>query len=153
MLVTLPVMLLIMDYWPLQRFSRAMLRSLLMEKLPFLCLSTASSIVTFLVQKVAVMNLDELPFPLRVVNAIISYLAYLGKTVWPAKLVIFYPHPITYPAYQVILSSAGLAFITIMVAAALPAALSDFRLVLVRGYFAAGDWPCPGRLPSDGRPL
>ena len=115
MLVTLPVILLIMDYWPLQRFSRAMLRSLLMEKLPFLCLSTASSIVTFLVQKVAVMNLDELPFSLRVVNAIISYLAYLGKTVWPAKLVIFYPHPITYPAYQVVLSSAGLAFITIMV--------------------------------------
>jgi tetratricopeptide (TPR) repeat protein len=116
MLVTLPVMFLIIDYWPLQRFSRAMLRPLLMEKLPFLCLSMASSVVTFLVQqKVAVVKLDELPFVSRVVNAIISYLAYLGKTVWPAKLVIFYPHPITYPTYQVILSSVGLVLITITV--------------------------------------
>jgi protein O-mannosyl-transferase len=116
MLVTLPVVLLIMDYWPLQRFSRAMLRPLLMEKLPFLCLSMASSVVTFLVQqKVAVINLDELSLTSRMVNAVISYLAYLGKTFWPAKLVIFYPDPITYPAYQVILSSVGLVLITIMV--------------------------------------
>ena len=116
MLVTLPVTLLIMDYWPLQRFSRARLRPLLTEKLPFLCLSMASSVATFLVQqKVAVIKLEELPFASRMANAIISYLAYLGKTFWPARLVIFYPHPITYPVYQVVLSSVGLAFITITV--------------------------------------
>ena len=116
MLVTLPVMFLIMDYWPLQRFSRAMLRPLLMEKLPFFCLSTASSVVTFLVQqKVAVIKLADLSLTSRMVNAVVSYLAYLGKTVWPVKLVIFYPPQITYPAYQIILSSVGLVLITIAV--------------------------------------
>ncbi|MEP6709269.1 MAG: tetratricopeptide repeat protein, partial [Verrucomicrobiota bacterium] len=115
MLVTLPVVFLIMDYWPLQRFSRARLRPLLMEKLPFLCLSMASTVVTFFVQQKAVTKLDELSFTSRMLNAVISYLAYLGKTFWPANLVIFYPHPITYPAYQGILSSVGLVLITITV--------------------------------------
>jgi tetratricopeptide (TPR) repeat protein len=118
MLVTLPFLLLLLDFWPLGRFgygdsqdpdpklkvpsskfrasaSFPSATRLLLEKVPFLCLAAASSIITVLVQAKggAVSSLQALSFSARASNAVASYLKYLGKMVWPADLAIFYPHP------------------------------------------------------------
>ena len=94
MLVTLPFVLLLLDYWPLGRFQRQIFYRLVLEKVPFLVLSAASSVVTFVVQRSygAVARSDLLPLNTRMANAFISYLAYIGKTIWPSNLAVFYPH-------------------------------------------------------------
>lgn len=113
MLVTFAAVLLLLDFWPLKRLSRQALTALLIEKLPFLTVALVSSVVTLLVQKkVAIVMLDQLSLPLRVANAITSYIGYLGKTFWPTKLVFFYPHPLTHPSYEVILSGLALVVMT-----------------------------------------
>jgi tetratricopeptide (TPR) repeat protein len=113
MLVTFPAVLLLLDFWPLQRLSKQTLSTLLIEKLPFLAVALASSVVTFLVQKqVAIVKLEQLSLLLRTANAITSYIGYLGKTFWPTKLVFFYPHPLTHPSYAVILGGLALVAIT-----------------------------------------
>jgi tetratricopeptide (TPR) repeat protein len=93
MLVTLPFVLILLDYWPLRR--QLPLRSLVVEKLPLFALVIASSIVTFIVQRQggAMSALDVMPISLRIGNAIVSYATYLWKTVWPANLAVFYPFP------------------------------------------------------------
>jgi tetratricopeptide (TPR) repeat protein len=91
MIVTLPAVLLLLDVWPLRRFgSRAIL-----EKLPLIPLALASAAITFLVQQRggAVTALDEFPPGLRVENALVSYVAYLAKFIWPSNLAVFYPYP------------------------------------------------------------
>jgi tetratricopeptide (TPR) repeat protein len=89
MLVTLPLLLLCLDFWPLRRFSRAAI----LEKLPLLALSTAVSIVTFLSQRSAgaVLSLAESPLRDGLINAIVSYGVYMRQTIWPARLSAFYP--------------------------------------------------------------
>jgi tetratricopeptide (TPR) repeat protein len=95
MLVTLPIILLLLDYWPLGRFldSRFSIRNLLLEKLPFVFLSAISCIITFLVQQKsgAVLAIYKLPLKGRIANAICSYLAYIGRMIWPARLAALYP--------------------------------------------------------------
>ena len=102
MLVTLPFVLLLLDYWPLNRIENKSLTQssqkqtifhLVREKIPFLILSGISSIVTFIVQQgnKAVMPLTEFPLRLRLANAAISYVRYLGKMFLPTDLAIFYP--------------------------------------------------------------
>jgi tetratricopeptide (TPR) repeat protein len=106
MLVTLPFVLLLLDCWPLGRFQlsnaspplstpeqRSTLKRLAVEKIPFFALSALSCVVTFLVQRAcgAVVPLESAPFELRLANALLAYARYLGKTLWPAKLAIFYP--------------------------------------------------------------
>ena len=88
MLVTLPFVLLLLDYWPLRR--RALL-----EKLPLFALSAASSIVTYRVQSAAgaVQGGDVYPLSIRALNALLSYLTYLRQAFWPSDLAVFYPHP------------------------------------------------------------
>jgi tetratricopeptide (TPR) repeat protein len=116
MLVTLPFVLLLLDYWPLRRVqggqlvaadngrsqlsprSQKMERQifrLLWEKVPFFLLAAASSAVTVLVQKSgkALGNLEIYPIKIRFANALISYVSYIWKMIWPHHLVIFYPHP------------------------------------------------------------
>jgi Tfp pilus assembly protein PilF len=90
MVVTLPFALLLLDVWPLRRLRDG---RVLIEKLPLLALALATSIATFIVQRQvgAVAGLSALPFPLRVKNALVGYVAYLGATVWPANLAAFYP--------------------------------------------------------------
>jgi tetratricopeptide (TPR) repeat protein len=99
MVVTLPFVLLLLDYWPLQRFelsaSNLQLSTfarLAFEKVPFFVMALAASIVTFLVQKQggAVASLTTIPFYLRVVNALMSYLRYISKAVVPMGLAPFY---------------------------------------------------------------
>jgi tetratricopeptide (TPR) repeat protein len=99
MAVSLPFVLLLLDYWPLQRlaelpFQRRWLR-LSIEKLPLLLMSAASCALTIIAQRSggAVVDTSALPLSLRLENAVVSYVAYLGKFFWPAKLAIFYPHP------------------------------------------------------------
>ena len=97
MLVTLPVVLLLLDWWPLQRFTihneRSTITQLVWEKTPFLLLSTASCAATIWAQKDAVMYLQKLGFPLRLGNALVSYAVYIGQMIYPAGLAVLYPHP------------------------------------------------------------
>jgi len=97
MLVSLPLILLLMDYWPLQRvklpFSARNVLPLLWEKIPFFVLAAASCVITFLVQKKggAVQPLTNLSLVDRFSNALVSYPRYLGKLSWPADLAVLYP--------------------------------------------------------------
>jgi len=99
MLVTWPFVMLLLDYWPLKRFkvqgSRFGVQGLIWEKVPFLVLSAASSVVTFTVQHEAgaVATLARYSALARIENAVVSYARYLGKTFWPFDLANPYPHP------------------------------------------------------------
>ena len=123
MLVTLPFTLLLLDYWPLGRFSNAnsralSRRALIWEKAPLFALSAASCVVTYLVQKAggAVGSLDRLPIGVRFANAIVSYISYAGKMLWPANLAVIYPHPgPSLPVWQVVVSAGLLLVVTLLV--------------------------------------
>ena len=99
MAVSLPVMLLLLDWWPLHRFDFARrdwlksFRSCLVEKLPLFALAAASSVVTIYAQRAAgaVVEITRLPLAARIANAIYSYVWYLQKTFWPSGLSAFYP--------------------------------------------------------------
>ncbi len=99
MLVTLPFVLLLLDYWPLCRIGRQTSyagRQLLipvLEKIPLIALSAVSSVVTFFAQKGAVGFTEQLPISARINNAVVSYVAYMWQVLWPVRLAVFYPHP------------------------------------------------------------
>jgi protein O-mannosyl-transferase len=123
MLVTLPFVLLLLDYWPLGRFhlrdsSHFSLKPLafsLLEKLPFFALSAVSCVVTFLVQQAAgaTVPLASAPVEVRFVNALMAYASYLGKTIWPTRLAVFYPYVrFDLDSWQVIAALLLLAAIT-----------------------------------------
>ena len=92
MLVTLPFVLLILDYWPLNRI-KGQLWKRVGEKVPLIALSAVSSVITFLVQKGAVGQTEELPIFERINNAVVSYVLYIWQILWPVNLAVFYPHP------------------------------------------------------------
>jgi tetratricopeptide (TPR) repeat protein len=90
MLVTLPALLLLIDFWPLGRLARASLRARLLEKLPFLALALgAAGMILGLQSDVA----PELSLPQRLAHGAMSMLFYVAKTLWPVSLSGFYPHP------------------------------------------------------------
>ena len=95
MLVTLPFVLLLFDFWPLGRHRGAALCLLVREKLPLLALAAVSSAMTLIAQRAggAVGSLDAYPLAARLANAVVSYAAYLRQTFWPTGLAVFYPHP------------------------------------------------------------
>jgi tetratricopeptide (TPR) repeat protein len=128
-LVTLPFVLLLLDYWPLQRFQLSTLNAqrstspplrglelktqgsrlkvflpLLWEKLPFFALAAASSVITVLAhQALGMLNPVSMPpWDARLENALVSYVRYLGKTFWPSRLAIFYPYPTAWPMWEVV---------------------------------------------------
>ena len=108
MLVTLPVVLLLLDYWPLQRVEPA--GRLVLEKLPLLALSAASCVVTLLAQTGAIQSTESFSLPLRFANALVTCMVYLGQMVWPAGLAVFYPYPHNgLPAWEVVLAGMLLA--------------------------------------------
>jgi len=84
--------LLLLDYWPLDRINGQFWKRLL-EKIPLITLSTVSSVITFLVQKGAVGQTEELPIFERINNAVVSYVLYMWQMLWPVNLAVFYPHP------------------------------------------------------------
>lgn len=92
MLVTLPFVLLLLDYWPLDRIKNQFWKCVL-EKIPLIMLSAVSSIITFLVQKGAVGLTEDLPILERINSAIVSYILYIWQMLWPVNLAVFYPHP------------------------------------------------------------
>ncbi len=94
--VTLPLNLLLLDYWPFERFGRDVGRVVL-EKIPWLAMAGTISAVAYRNQKVGgALSLDKIiPLTIRLENALISFMLYLWHTVWPAGLAIFYPHPFT----------------------------------------------------------
>jgi tetratricopeptide (TPR) repeat protein len=121
MLVTWPLLMLLLDYWPLRRIELSSLNSqrstlwrLVFEKMPFFVLTVASSLVTLLVQQRggAVASLGNHPLPDRLANATLSYLRYLGKTFWPADLAVYYPPPPQWPGATIIFAAVILLLIT-----------------------------------------
>ncbi len=99
MLVTLPFVLLLLDYWPLERFKPKRSNTggqslqLVLEKTPLIAFSAVSSIVTFLAQRGAIGWTEQLPVSERISNALVAYVIYIQQMFWPARLAVFYPHP------------------------------------------------------------
>jgi len=110
MLVTLPLVLLLLDYWPLQRVEHRKLSGLVMEKLPLLALSAASCVVTLLAQHKVIKSAESFSLPLRFGNALVTCMVYLREMVWPAGLALFYPYPQNgLPAWEEALAGTLLA--------------------------------------------
>jgi protein O-mannosyl-transferase len=108
MLVTLPVVLLLLDYWPLQRAEK--FSTLALEKLPFLALSAASCVATLVAQHKGIQTVGPYSAPVRLANALVSCMVYLGQMIWPSGLAAFYPYPLHgLPAWEV--APAGLLLI------------------------------------------
>jgi tetratricopeptide (TPR) repeat protein len=114
MVVTLPFVLLLLDYWPLKR---VLGWKLVVEKIPFFILAVISSVVTFVVQRRggAVSPLSGLPVSARVGNALISYVRYLAKIFVPVRLSVLYPHPGHWPVWQILGATVLLVAITAVV--------------------------------------
>ncbi len=134
MLVTLPCVLLLLDYWPLRRFehlaasnhignprkignvfTRNNTITLIQEKLPLFVLAILSSVITYVVQSEggSVSSIDEIPLGERVKNVCVSYVAYLTKMCWPGDLAIIYPFPANgIPVLQACAAAAVLAVIS-----------------------------------------
>jgi protein O-mannosyl-transferase len=112
MLVTLPFLLLLLDYWPLNRLmpqtaavsgqrrksalaadKKSTLNRIIIEKIPFFALSVVSAVITFLTQRNsgAVTNIDAISLNNRIANVFLAYTRYIGKTFWPRNLAVFYP--------------------------------------------------------------
>jgi protein O-mannosyl-transferase len=131
MLVTVPFVLLLLDYWPLRRFDKLPpLKSkggivswlnrqsnyLFFEKTPLLVLSGLSCLVTIWAQDSATGLLEQLPFTWRLNNALVSYIEYVRQTFWPARLAVFYPHPNNaLSMWQVTLATGLLLAISVLV--------------------------------------
>jgi protein O-mannosyl-transferase len=119
MLVTVPFVLLLLDYWPLHRIRGErsnvgpQVFRLVLEKIPLIALSAVSSTVTFLAQRGALGWTEQLPMLARIDNAIVTYIVYMRQMFWPANLAVFYPHPENrLPLWQIILALAVLISIT-----------------------------------------
>jgi Flp pilus assembly protein TadD len=131
MAVTLPFVLLLLDYWPLGRFGSAVtvfdgsfggvpsagaasVKRLVVEKTPLIALVAASCAITLMAQGGggAVIALDQIPLEVRIANAFVSYVEYLWNTAWPAGLAMFYPHFGMPPAWKISGSVLLLAALT-----------------------------------------
>ena len=122
MLVTLPFVLLLLDYWPLNRighseFSIRNFTRLVLEKTPFFALAAVMCVVTYWVQQHTGMmhSLENVPLGARLENALISYCRYLEKLFWPTDLAVFYPYPDHWPTFQVLLAGGLMAGISAFV--------------------------------------
>jgi tetratricopeptide (TPR) repeat protein len=113
MLVSLPFVLLLLDYWPLRCFAKHRTFRLLIEKLPFLVFSIASSVVTLLVQREQAMTpLDTVPIFLRAQNAALAYVTYIGKMFRPSGLAVIYPYNLHPSPIHALLSLAALVIVS-----------------------------------------
>lgn len=146
MLVTLPFVMLLLDWWPLNRSAelplgvaqasdgpepesgasswfgsraRSSALKLIVEKLPFFALVAAASVVTLLAQLhgKAIAPMNVFSFSDRLGNALVSYVEYLAKLVWPTNLAVFYPHPGARSGWLVAIAALVLAVISIGAAA------------------------------------
>ena len=121
MLVTLPFLLLLLDYWPLCRLratenKQLPLLALVYEKLPLFIFSGLSCLITIIVQSQsgAIKSLQMIPLQSRLANALVTYVMYLKKTVWPTNLTILYPYPKSIPLPLVIGAIVTLLLISLV---------------------------------------
>jgi len=113
-LVTIPFVLLLIDYWPLHRFGNAKTSRVILDKIPFALLALGVSIATLLAQQ-EVVGTGHAPIALRLENAVVSYGTYLRQLFWPVNLAVLYPHPAVI-SFGVVISCA-LLLVAISVAA------------------------------------
>jgi hypothetical protein len=126
MLVTVPLVLLLLDYWPLRRLQSQTLNSrfdtpqkkilfLIREKIPFFMLSIASAAATLFAQHTGGALAVEVKPIFRIANAVLSYVAYIRKMLWPADLAVIYPYPAKLHIWQIAAAGAAIAGISILV--------------------------------------
>jgi tetratricopeptide (TPR) repeat protein len=142
MLVTLPFVLLLLDFWPLYRFrfhqpessgnskQRSILFRLIWEKVPLFILVAIISALTFYAQKQggAIASFDFIPLKVRIANALVSYVKYIGKMIYPSNLAVFYPHPGMLPWWKI--TGACLLLVSISFLA--------IKVIKQSPYFAVG---------------
>jgi len=139
MLVTLPFVLLLLDYWPLSRLQPGLSANvagslqpkatgirLVLEKIPLFVFAGASCAVTLGVQPLY--SFDQFPLHVRIANALVSYAGYIGKMIWPGNLACIYPYPQQIPAWKVTAAGLFLVFISFLAV----------RSVRRRPYFLVG---------------
>jgi len=126
MMVSLPLIMLLLDYWPLRRWQRALdpeeksvakrAGQLIGEKIPLFCLSILSCVMTLWAQNKAGYTYfgKTLPWVMRLANAVLSYAVYLLKLFWPADLAVFYPYKLSLPLWQISLSAAIILLMTLI---------------------------------------
>ena len=164
MVITLPVIMILLDYWPLRRFESRkgnLLLWQLKEKLPLFVLSIVFSIITISAQYKT--GGRDLYFSLvsRVSNALVSFMIYLEKTFWPHNLAVFYPFPAEIPTIQVISATILIITVTAFTIVAMkrfPALFTGWTwfvvtIALVIGIIPIGDFSMADRyhyLPSIG---
>jgi tetratricopeptide (TPR) repeat protein len=147
MLVTLPFILLLLDYWPLRRIPVVMkdrrngilwpeFFPLMREKLPMLFLSGVSAIITvYAAQRGdAIKGLDAFPFIARLTNAIVSYVAYLEKMIWPQNLAAFYPHEGVVSFWKIVAACIVIGGVTALVLYTFP----RYRYLFVGWFWYVG---------------
>ncbi len=169
MLVTLPCVLLLMDYWPLDRLHRgetnesgrsethpsvfqSLNPSVFWEKIPLFALTVVSSILTVSAQKSGglVRSLDVFPLGIRLGNALVSYMSYIVKMIWPQHLAFYYPHPgASLPAWKVLAAGLLLTALTFFIVKR-KAPLSCGRMAVVSRHTCASDRAGAGGLPGHG---
>jgi len=111
MIVTLPFLLYVLDVWP---FRRAISKKLIAEKIPFILLSGAVMALTVVAQRSAgaVQPLDVMPPAMRLKNALFAVVAYIGNTLWPARIGIAYAYPMSFPAWKLIIAGAAIGCVS-----------------------------------------
>ena len=142
MIVTLPFVLLLLDFYPLSRVQfqhfagrghshqRWIFRRMVLEKLPLFVLATISSVITVYAQEQvgALKSFDRLPFIMRIANALVSYVKYIGKMIYPSKLAVLYPYPKILSWWEVTGACVFLVSMTFLA----------IRMIKRRPYFAVG---------------
>jgi protein O-mannosyl-transferase len=140
MLVTLPFVLLLLDYYPLYRFKKSTDKNnsihkstvyrLVLEKIPLFVIVVISSAMTYYAQKHggAVIPLDDIPIQARVANSLVSYSVYILKMLYPFKLAVLYPHPVNFPWWQI----TGACLLLFIIS------FSAIRVVKQSPYFIVG---------------
>jgi tetratricopeptide (TPR) repeat protein len=118
MLVTLPILMLLLDYWPFRRLMPGKppreYWPLVREKLPFFALTIASCVVTIFAQQAGGAVDKERPFEIRAANALVACIRYIAKILWPTNMAVIYPHPEHLPIWQVAGAGFLLAAITLL---------------------------------------
>ena len=117
MVVTLPFVLLLLDFWPLERFQNFKfqnLAKLFVEKIPFFALSLASCLITYRAQSGALWSTQALSFHFRLANALMSYVRYISKLFWPTDLALIYPYPHFWPLAGVVFVAGLLAVLSVI---------------------------------------
>jgi protein O-mannosyl-transferase len=136
-LVTMPFVLLLLDYWPLNRISfrfksgdvmdsdkksfmiskTVSIRRVILEKIPLFILIIPMSIVTFFAERKfgALPTMEAFPLDMRIYNALLSYIRYIEKTILPVNLSIYYPHPGMWPVWQVVITGCIIILVSLFV--------------------------------------